>query len=270
MNRAFCGHAQWWSVHGDSGRDCDQSQLVPFVRRSGKGRRTERADSRPARRRDPPAQRHAGDLLRLRRPGRLVNTTDYSQGTGCVIRAYASDPHGNRTSLGKSSTGTSSCGAPTTVQSSQYDFVDRRTAAGIATPTDSVTYDLLDRATSMPALAMPSGEAATMSYYDSGGVRSITTATRQTVYNRDAAGRRLNDANTFGGTSVTTARHYVDGSGDPGGQSRGVLPPSTPMGSEGCSAQKSASTPVRRIDGSDPDGISFRPFFRRPPRRSAH
>jgi len=165
-------------------------------------------------------------------PGAGPVTTDGTDTTGtlntsCVIRQYAFDSDGNRTSQttipaaadGTCQTGASPTGAVT--KTWNYDHADRITNTGY-------TYDNLGRVTTLPETDTPLGVAAaatsstnpgdlSIGYYDTDTVHTLTQNGTTTTYGLDANGRPLTEttAPTGGPTTSTTTLGYGDDTDSP-------------------------------------------------------
>lgn len=131
-------------------------------------------------------------------------------GAGCVTRAYSFDKNGNRLSLAASPSagdGTCQTASGTTTRNWTWDAGDRTTNSGNV-------FDAFGRQTTLPAVDAPkSGNGnVTLGYYDTDAIKSITQNGATTSWTLDQAQRRA--AETTG--TKTTARHYTDGSDNPG------------------------------------------------------
>lgn len=146
--------------------------------------------------------------------GRLTQTDDTTinlDGTSsCQRRGYTFDRNGNRTTQTVATT-TNACSSTTaTTTSRSYDAADRPTTAGYV-------YDPMGRQTTIPSADTTAKTGnATISYYDTDTVATITQGTTNLTYSLDGAGRRLvTDTRINGALIDTTTRHYTDDSDNP-------------------------------------------------------
>lgn len=146
--------------------------------------------------------------------------------TGCVIRRYAFDHDGNRTSLTRipaATDGTCQTGADptgTATQSWDHNLADRITD-------DGYVYDNLGRTTTIPAADTPQAATAgttagdlAIGYYDDDTVHTLTQAGQTTTYALDADGRPATqttgpESGAADDTASTTELGYVDDSDSP-------------------------------------------------------
>jgi len=139
--------------------------------------------------------------------------------TPCVTRLYGFDANSNRVSKTQyPADGTGGCSTSTTPDAAasrtwSVDSADRSTVAS------GYGYDLLGRVTILPNADVPtptgSGDA-TLGYFDTDAVRTISQGGSTTTFDLDPAGRRLTE--TSGPTGAPTrqvTRHYADGSDNP-------------------------------------------------------
>lgn len=150
----------------------------------------------------------------------LVSTTD-KIGSTCTQRNYGFGARGNRTTQA-AVTLDPECGGTaitTTSKSWVHDTADRVQAGATVNGTTSTVYmyDELGRQTAIPAVDTPSGTGdVNIGYYDTDAARTLTQAGVTTTYTLDPARRRAL-ATTSGPSGTTTlARHYTDGSDNPG------------------------------------------------------
>jgi RHS repeat-associated protein len=154
--------------------------------------------------------------------GRLTGVAD-GPVNACQTRTYSYDVNGNRTAsatYGPDATGAcglTGAGTPTRTVSTTFDATDTATSTTVNGVTSNPNYDYYGRVTSLPAAASPNALAATVGYYNSDLVKSITTtdpvtsATLTQSITYDPSSRMLADTNS-GSSTTTTAYYYADAS----------------------------------------------------------
>jgi RHS repeat-associated protein len=160
--------------------------------------------------------------------GRLTRVVDHTaSGHGadldaspCVVRGYAFDDNGRRTTLTTSTHSDGDCTGTTgitssSVSSNYYDTADRPTRSQGGT--SQYSYDALGRQTSIPVADAPNPAAGdiTLGYFDDDLPRTITQGGTSTVFALDSANRRLTATTTTSAGTSTLVRHYTDDTDNP-------------------------------------------------------
>lgn len=164
--------------------------------------------------------------------GRLASVADHTaSGHGadldaspCVVRSYAFDNNGRRTTRTTATHSDGDCAGTTGVTSTSasfnyYDTADRPTLGQGGT--GQYVYDALGRQTTLPAVDAPNpaGGDITIGYFDDDLPRSVAQTvagvTTSTVFTLDSSGRRSTATTTTGTSTSTLVRHYTDGSDNP-------------------------------------------------------
>lgn len=141
--------------------------------------------------------------------GRLTQVADYADGT-CTVRAYGYDQQTDRTSLiTYAGTAAGDCQRTTAASTvtTAYDTANRIVGPGY-------TYDQLGRTLTVPKAAMPTGEAAGISYHHTDMTAGLTQGTTGKAFTIDPENRYRQVRETVSGTETERIVNHYAGGGD--------------------------------------------------------